>query len=61
MDNLEFALGELEERKNKIQREIFGLFEYDKWPSDLEYLGLLGYAVELHNIEYAISKINDVK
>ena len=61
MDDLELALSELEERKNKIQCEIFGLFEYDKWPSDLEYLGLLGHAVELHNIEYAISKINDVK
>ena len=60
MRELDFVLQDLESRKDKIQCEILGLFEYGRTPTDGEFLDLIKQCKELDNIEYSLTKVQDL-
>jgi len=59
MKELDFVIQDLESRKDKIQCEILGLFEYGQVPTANQFLELIDQCKERGNIEYAIVRVQD--
>ena len=60
MDEIRIDIETLEGEKARIQLEIFNLFQYDRWPSDIEFASLKKSSEQLIIIQASIESLKSV-